>query len=315
VTSGVGRPEGLVLRVFRAYEDPLRASYEEAIHNALVDQGYPAPRVHLACADPDVLGGSFVVMDHLAGRPLLADFLSPSTLFRLRTRAFGFVSRLIAELQPRLHALDPEALLEAVKAAGVPSEAGPGRLSLRSMTFEGQLGHMDYRITNARLGGLSPGLQWLLQNRPQERERVICHGDFHPLNIMSERGRVTGVIDWQQTALADPAFEVGNTLMLLTLSPVGTGGASGAIAAIRRSTARRYLRAYLKARPLNPTAISYYEAYRCLRSLTWVGESRQAVAGVIEDRGPNPWHPPAVAARLIARFQEISSVAVALPPS
>jgi aminoglycoside phosphotransferase (APT) family kinase protein len=24
---------------------------------------------------------------------------------------------------------------------------------------------------------------------------VICHGDFHPLNIMMEAGRITGVID------------------------------------------------------------------------------------------------------------------------
>lgn len=300
-------PSPLVLRVFRAHEDPIRAAYEKAVHKAIAGMRYPVPSVHLASADTSVLGGGFVIMDRVAGSPLLEDFLRLRTFLRLRAGFFGFVARTLASLQLRLHALDSSQLEAALAAEGVPAIAEPGRISQRALTYAGQLDLLDYRIGSAQLDGLRPGLAWLRERQPAPGERVICHGDFHPLNIMSLDGGVTGVIDWPLVTIADAAFDVGSTMMLLNLAP------SSAPAFVRRSTASRYLKAYRKQRPLEQSAIGYYEAYRCLRSLTWAGESRQAEAGVIADCGDNPWHPPEVAARLTGRFAKISGVTVSLP--
>ncbi|MGH7335195.1 MAG: phosphotransferase [Candidatus Rokuibacteriota bacterium] len=45
---------------------------ERAIQNTLADLGFPAPRVFLTNADPEILGGAFLVIERMPGRPLLA---------------------------------------------------------------------------------------------------------------------------------------------------------------------------------------------------------------------------------------------------
>jgi len=61
----------LILRVLGSQHPPARALSERATQNAVVGLGYPAPRVLLASPDPTILGGAFLVMERLAGRPLL----------------------------------------------------------------------------------------------------------------------------------------------------------------------------------------------------------------------------------------------------
>ena len=113
-------------------------------------------------------------------------------------------------------------------------------------------------------------------------------------------------------AVADPAFDLGNTVALLTLAP----GPAGPLAVrIRRSTARRYLETYRRRREVDPRAVEYYEAYRVLRALVWAGETRQAAAGVIEDPGPGPWHAVRTVAGLTTRFEQVSGLLPELPPA
>ena len=51
-------------------------------------------------------------------------------------------------------------------------------------------------------------MDWLLQNRPPEPERpALCHGDFHPFNVMlSPRGPI--VIDWNNAHIGNPLEDV-----------------------------------------------------------------------------------------------------------
>ena len=46
----------------------------------------------------------------------------------------------------------------------------------------------------------------------------IVHGDYHPGNVLSERGKVTAVIDWEAAMLGPPAYDVGYCHMDLTLA-------------------------------------------------------------------------------------------------
>ena len=297
----------LILRVYPTYVDPARAVYEKVVHEMLVGGGYPAPRVLLASADAAPLGGGFLVMERLPGKPLAEDFFQLSTILHLKTRAFGFVARSMAQLHLRLHALDGRQLLQALRAEGLPDSAPPYRVSTRLASFDGRLEWLAGRIQAASLDGLAAGIEWALAHRPNEHEEVLCHGDFHPLNILSERGEIKGVIDWSLATVASPAFDVGNTLMILGLA-AGTGG-GGLASALRRSTAKRYLGHYQKARPLDMDAVRYYEAYRCLQSLVWAAENR-IVRTKQPGVRPSPWDAPEVAAALGARFREISGVSV-----
>ena len=104
----------------------------------------------------------------------------------------------------------------------------------------------DFFQLSTILHGLAAGIGWALKHRPNEHDEVLCHGDFHPFNVMSERGEISGVIDWSLATMASPAFDVGNTLMILGLA--SGAGRGGLASALRRSTAKRYLSHYQKER-------------------------------------------------------------------
>src|SRR5262245_12220457 len=171
----------LVLRVLGPHHDPLRALRERAVQNAVADMGFPAPRAPLASADPEILGGAFLVMERCPGRPLLA------------ARRLGIAS-LLTGTHLRLHALDPAPLIAALERA-VP---GSGAL----VSLDGHLGQLAARV-DGHLPGLEPAMRWLREHRPEGGgARAICHGDFHPQNLLADDRGITAVLDWPNVLVA-----------------------------------------------------------------------------------------------------------------
>jgi aminoglycoside phosphotransferase (APT) family kinase protein len=284
--------------VLRPTQDPVRALQERATQNALAGLGYPVPRVLIASADRVVLGAGFLVMERAAGRPLLA------------ARRLG-VGRALAEAQARLHALNAEALLRALDEEGRAAGWGFDR---DAVSFESHLASLDRRIQAAGLAGLADGIRWLRTRQPTERSaRVICHGDFHPQNLLAEGGRAIVVLDWPNVLVAAPEYDVAATRVILTQTPLALLPVPAALrplaAAGRRLLAARYLAVYRKLRPLDRTRLPYFEAAGCMRGLVRTGEARLA-----ESAAPNPLDVSSFGERLAARFGRASGVPVALPP-
>ena len=306
----------LMLRVFPAHAEPSRARREAAVHGALAGMSFPAPRVLLVCEDVGVLGSTFVVMERLPGRMMLADVFSPARVVLLLPRVLGAVPRMLAETQAWLHSLDTEALLRALDEADVPAEgAGRAGVSRRMATVGGQLEDMQRRVEASSLDGLVAGLEWLLAQRPPEPKRLaICHGDFHPLNVLMDGGRVSGVVDWAMTVVADPAFDVGNTKVLLALAPLDLPAALRPLAsAVCPAMANRYYKAYRRQRVVDGEAVRYYEALRCIMELVWVAEGRLAVAAGDASQITNPWAAPRMTERLLSHFRKITGVESSVP--
>ena len=191
----------------------------------------------LASADPTILGGAFLVMERLAGRPLLD------------ARRIG-VGSVLAEMQLRLHALDAEVLLRALDREGPP-------IGREVATFEGHLARLERRIADASLHGLTQAMRWLSEHRPPDGPaRVICHGDLHPQNILMADGRVTGVIDWPNVVVADREFDVAAT-RVIRFVPAGVMGVPRALRGLVEIAARvlvvRHVSAYRRRHPLDDT--------------------------------------------------------------
>jgi len=108
---------------------------------------------------------------------------------------------------------------------------------------------------------LCDSVQWLIGNRPPRSEQLaICHGDFHPLNILIEGGKVTGVLDWPGCIIADPVLDVAFTMVYLTIP------FPHLLPEIEWDyLARGYLDAYHDQRPLD---LKYLDYYKVLRSIT-----------------------------------------------
>lgn len=268
----------LILRLGQPTSDPLRLRLETAVQNALVAMGYPAPRVAVAETSAAALGGPFMIMERLAGQPLAHDVEGleegASLLAKMRgmiglPALFRKISATWVDFQLRLHELPVEPLLQAVAAAG---------LDERLVTFEGQRARLAASIESAGLFGLMPGLAWLEANHTGPPQRaVICHGDFHPLNIMAVSGKVTGVIDWANVVVAAPEMDVGSALANISTVPFNVPAAlRPMLRVVIRSALGAYLRAYRQKQPLEDRALRYYQVFRALHQLRSAAITLQA---------------------------------------
>ena len=287
----------LILRVLSPHYDPRRALREQAIQNAVAEQGYPAPRAPLASADPSILGAAFLIMERLPGRPLL-------TMRRLG------MARVLVQAQRRLHALDPGPVVKAMEAA-VPG-------SSREHTVDGQLAQYEKRVARAALLGLAPALGWLRANRPTvEGPPVVCHGDFHPQNLLvNERLDVTGVLDWPNTVIAERAYDVADSRVILRYAPADLAGVPRSmrwlVRAARLALVRRFMSGHRRAAPIDPATLRYYEALGCMRGFLRVAEQRLQAA-----RAGTPLSridASRFGERLARRFARLTGVRPSLPP-
>jgi aminoglycoside phosphotransferase (APT) family kinase protein len=139
--------------------------------------------------------------------------------------------RILAETQAALHQLDPSPLVDALGALPAGIERWVGQLADE---------------VEGRAPELRPGLDWLLDHRPREPERlVICHGDIWPGNLLVDRGRVTGVLDWSLATVAEPAFDVGCTAMAFVIAPMDVSTTlARVVLPFSRGIAQRLVAAY-----------------------------------------------------------------------
>jgi aminoglycoside phosphotransferase (APT) family kinase protein len=201
---------------------------------------------------------------------------------------------LLGRSHAALHALDPAPLIDALAQRGIGQ--GSWGLDARFGWLEGKaLVHEWVRDV----------VEWLIAHRPPEPKRIaVCHDDFHPLNILVEDGRVTGVLDWPGFLIADPALDVADTLVLIAIPTKHLGPALGmpALASVDTDLlARRYLDAYRAEQPLDGARLEYYRARRCVHALIQ-GAEGQAV-----------WQHPGIVGDLVELIRGVTGIEVAPP--
>src|SRR5207245_4295590 len=179
------------------------------------------------------------------------------------------------------------------------------------------LAHVPARASRGRLSGLAPGFEWLVRHRPPRPEpRAIFHGDFHPYNILMAAGRVTGVLDWPHAIVADPAFDVATTLVILKLVPMEVSGLAAPLRWLANAACPLlvggYLRRYRRRRPLDRGKLAYYEAAACMKGLVRAGELRGASTG---ETAASVLFESAYTERVLRHFRAITGITPSLPPA
>jgi hypothetical protein len=203
-------------------------------------------------------------------------------------------------MQIRLHRLPAEPVLRAITVAGIDAD---------TVIFEGQLALLKGIVERWNLAGLKPGLAWLDDHRPaQAQAAAICHGDFHPLNILADKNQPTGVIDWANAVIAEPAMDVGSAISNMSAVPLPLPWALRVTAhAIIGAALRRYERTYRALRPLDDRAVRYYQVFRAVAQMVGVGRAR--TTGRV---GGGAFHSAAGVGNLIALIKKLSGVSVSL---
>lgn len=243
--AGKGLSQYLVLRLYPEFYGVQNALWESTIQNVLASVGYPTAEVHFVCKDMSILGGAFFIMDYLPGKLLMS-------------ASAEIVPTILGGTHAELHQLNPEPLVKALKMQGIDEHG----YSLDA--------RLNWLQSKTKLHPwLLDGYQWLCENRPPEPTQLsVCHGDFHPLNILVKDGAVTGVLDWGGFSIADPVFDIANTFVIITIPAKYLVQPPMDLPAVDwDGFAARYLSEYQKYKTMDKTNLDYYIVRRCFLAL------------------------------------------------
>ena len=268
----------LVLRLYPSFYGTGSATWESTLQNVLASQKYPVAKAHMLCTDLSVLGGAFFIMDHLPGQTLAMALQAE-------------VPEPLGKFHAELHNLDPAPLIAMLREKGIDGDA---------YRLESRFDWLKSKATEQPW--LHQAVDWLLEHRPPEPARLsICHGDFHPFNIMYVDGAVSGVLDWGGFSIADPAYDIGNTLVLIAVAFRHLAASIPGVPPIDFDRmVERYLAAYRIYRPLEDTNLDYYQVRRCVMALA---------QGV---EGQKIWQHPLIVRDLLAFIRQVSGIQITL---
>ena len=263
----------LVLRVFRKSHPAKQAIMESVIHNSLADQGFFVPYVYYTCLDDKYLGNQFLIMDFLTGALLPTVFDQDTAIVLGKTHA-------------ALHNADSSQLNEDLIAEGFGG---------RQYSVEGRLDHL--LKASEHLPWLKEIVFWLIENRPSECEHpTICHGDFHPYNLLAKDGVVTAILDWSSCRIGDPVMDVASTLVIFNAATKHTIPSFDS-----KIETQKYLDAYRAERDFSEQNLGYYQVLFCTLRL-FIGTKQVCV-----------WTQPPIRNELIDIIYDFSKIRVEVP--
>ena len=259
-----GIPGELVLRLYRSPGESGRVIVESTIQNAAHAAGHPVPEVPVDSAGHLLTGRPFIVMARLQGTAL-GNLLQDRTVIEK-------LPGLMANLQIGLHRVDSADLRKRLVESGVDI----GRMSPTAMLD--RVTALAEASGAADLAGIN---DWLVDRWPtQPANPTMCHGDFHPNNILVADGEVTGLIDWGNVMFTHPEYDVAITHMIMSIGPMGVDGNASATEELQRTIDRamaEYLAAYRSHQPIDDDLLNYYGALRAAHAYARVTAPKDGV--------------------------------------
>lgn len=203
------QPPGTTLQSAHAVDREFR------ITSALSDTEVPVSRPLLLCEDPNVIGTSFYLMEHLDGR-VFWDPLLPDVTREERRHIYDAMNRGLAAL----HNLEPSAL-------GLGDFGKPGGYIARQIsrwTSQYQHSGVEPDPTMEKL------IAWMAGHFPTlEDMTTLIHGDYRLDNMIFHpvESRILGVIDWELATLGNPIADLSYQCMQWRLPKGIFGGLKG----------------------------------------------------------------------------------------
>lgn len=234
----------LVIRVKSRPDAIDDARFEADIQRWLVAHGFPAPAILELFDVGELTDRPAQVMERAPGTTMFATF---------RRAPWSVPGRLdtLAALQAQLHGLDPAGFPESIDVV-------ERRLRLPRRMAETS-DDAQFHDALAAVESLVPRLH--------DAPPSVCHGDFHPLNVVVD-GAEASVIDWTDAGIGDRHGDICRTLLLFDLAAVA---ASGRVerAALRLLGPRMrgaYQRRYAAHREIDPDRIALWTPVHLLHA-------------------------------------------------
>ena len=198
------KPPGELLKSAHAVDREYR------VISALYAAGFPVPRPYLLCADEDVVGTMFYVMEFLDGR-IVWDLDLPGFSPDERAAVYDSLNETIAAL----HSFDPASL--GLADYGKPGNYFSRQISRWSRQYEASATQV--------VPAMDRLIAWLPENIPDDESASLVHGDFRLDNVVlhPDEPRVIGVLDWELSTIGHPLGDFTYHLMAWQMPDIGIG--------------------------------------------------------------------------------------------
>jgi aminoglycoside phosphotransferase (APT) family kinase protein len=187
---------------------------EYKVMAALHGTGFPVPRPIAFCADEEVIGSTFYVMEWIDGAHHWDGTLPQVSASERRALYRAEVSTLA-----RLHMIDPETI-------GLSTFGKPGNYFTRQIDRWSK----QYRASETRrIDPMERLIRWLPATVPPQERVSIVHGDYRLDNLIFSRNdtQIAAVLDWELSTLGDPLADFTYFLSHWVIPPDGRSGLAG----------------------------------------------------------------------------------------
>jgi aminoglycoside phosphotransferase (APT) family kinase protein len=230
---------------------------ESRLQAWVAEQGYPAPPILELVPPGEVLEFPVQVMERRQGITMArAMETAPRRIFRLAGQ--------LGACQAALHRVP------------VPKWAGQWSVIGNRLRLPRRL------AANGSVPGLAEALQLTEQLLPrlEDNAPVICHGDFHPANILVEADQVS-VIDWTDAGIGDRHSDIAWTAWVFGFAAVMAPDRRQRY--VRRALApalsRAYLSAYRRELPVDAARLRLWAPVHLLHTWAMLAADEQGLSG------------------------------------
>ena len=253
---------------------------EFQVIEALQGSGARVPELLVACDDSDVLGAPFYVMRFIDGE-VIRRKLPAQYVDSLETQ--GTIGEELIDALVELHAFDWRG--SAIEKLGNPE----GFLERQVERWMHQL--EGYRSRD--LAGVDAVAKWLEDNRPQEGELTVMHGDYKTDNAMFSKTvppRILSLVDFEMTTVGDPLIDLGWAMIFWpeegNLIAIAAPGGEGGMDAAHCQSPQVLIDRYADATGRDLSNFQWYQAFAAWKlGIVLEGSYAKFLSG--ESKNPN----------------------------
>lgn len=177
---------------------------EFRVLSGLNSVSFPTPKAQGFCADEDVIGSKFMLMDFVAGRVIE----SAETAMTLSEAQASEISQNLVDTLAQLHSVDPI-------TAGLDQLGRPQGYLQRQVKRWGE----QWQLTKTRelpeIEKLQAWLEVAIPKIPTNLPSAIVHGDYRIDNVILDpkTSEIIAVLDWEMSTLGDPISDLAISLV------------------------------------------------------------------------------------------------------
>ena len=167
----------------------------------------PVSRSYGAEMDPTVFGEPAMVLERMHGSGHTSDLFNGGPDVDQADSVMRHLCEMLAKLHTAdINVLDRNRNLADPRGVGIDASSWDAYMD---STYEYYVSTYPTYAYDPSAMVMLDAAQTLRRNKPRPLPLALVHGDFNPANFLYAKGRVTALIDWENSRVGDPREDLG----------------------------------------------------------------------------------------------------------